>query len=230
MIKLRNVSKHYRLGDNIVKAVDKANLNVAKGDFSLIIGRSGSGKTTLLCMLNGLTKPTSGTVYVDGTNIWEISEKERSLIRSNKIGFIFQFPSLIPTLTTLDNVMLPAMFNKTKSNVYNRAVKLLNILGLGHRINAYPSQLSIGQQKRVAVARALVNKPQILLADEPTADLDVETEKEVMQFLCKMSEEEKLTVIMVTHHLELTEYASRVFSISSGTVKEVNKEEEKLIQ
>jgi len=230
MIELRKVSKHYQLGDALVKAVDKANFTVRKGEFALIIGRSGSGKTTLLCMLDGLTKPTSGSVHIDGANIWEISEKERTLIRSNKIGFIFQFPSLIPTLTTLDNVMLPAMFNKTKSDVYHRAVKLLKTLRLEDRLNAYPSQLSVGQQKRVAAARALVNRPEILLADEPTADLDVKTEKEVMQFLCKTSEEENLTVIMVTHHLGLVEYASRVFSISNGIVREANKEEEKLIQ
>ncbi len=226
MIELKNLSKHYRLESTIVKAVDKVNLKVEKGEFAIIIGRSGCGKTTLLSLIDGLTKPTSGKVNVNGGNIWKMSDRDRSQLRAKIIGFIFQFPSLIPTLTTLDNVMLPALFDKTNSDVYNRSVKLLKDLRLGDRLNAYPSQLSIGQQKRVATARALANKPEILLADEPTSDLDIKTEKEVMLFLLKAIREENLTVLMVTHHVGLAKYASRIFTMSNGILNEANKDGE----
>jgi putative ABC transport system ATP-binding protein/lipoprotein-releasing system ATP-binding protein len=223
MIELKNLSKHYRLsGDVIVKAVDKLNLTIKKGEFMMIVGRSGSGKTTLLSLIGGLTKPTSGLVKVDGVDLWGLNDPAQSRFRAQKIGFVFQIPSLLPTLTALDNVKLPSMFSKEHDKVGERALSLLEMVGLSEKTHAYPAQLSVGQQKRVALARALMNSPEIILADEPTSDLDKATELEIMTLIEKVHSEGPRTLVMVTHNLELVSYGDQVRTMSNGLISEQN--------
>jgi len=220
MLSLEGVSKHYSVGNNIVKAVDNVHLAVNRNDFVMVTGRSGSGKTTLLSLIGGLTKPTSGRILLKGVDISSLSDKDLSGARSRTIGFIFQFPSLIPFLRVLDNVRLPASFTQEKFADLDRAKELIRAVGLSKRSDSYPSQLSMGEQKRVAIARALVNEPEIVLADEPTSDLDEATEKEIMQII-KEVHEKSTTVVMVTHSADLAHYGSRRFKMTAGVLREV---------
>jgi len=219
LIELRNLSKHYKLGgEQIVKAVDGVNLTVADGEFVMIVGRSGSGKTTLLSLVGGLTKPTTGSVWVEGTDIWTLNDSEQSRFRAEKIGFVFQIPSLLPTMNVLDNLRLPTMFSRKHENVGEKAVSLLQMVGLSEKVDAYPAQLSVGQQKRVALARSLMNDPLILLADEPTSDLDKATELEIMTLIQKIREDASRTILMVTHNLDLATYATQVYMMVNGVL------------
>ena len=221
MIELKSVSKHYRLsGDVLVKAVDDLNLTIQDGEFAMIVGRSGSGKTTLLSLIGGLTRPTQGSVRVDGVDLWGLDDANQSRFRAEKIGFVFQIPSLLPTLTVLDNVKLPTMFARQHDRVGEKALGLLQMVGLSEKAHAYPSQLSVGQQKRVALARALVNGPEIVLADEPTSDLDKTTELEIMKLIEKVYAEGHRTIVMVTHTLELASYATKVRTMVNGVLSE----------
>ncbi len=221
MIQLRGVSKHYRLsGDVLVKAIDNLDLTIKDGEFSMIVGRSGSGKTTLLSLIGGLTKPTKGSVHVDGVDLWSLNDANQSRFRAEKIGFVFQIPSLLPTLTVLDNVKLPTMFSRQHDRVGEKALALLQMVGLSEKAHAYPSQLSVGQQKRVALARALVNGPEIVLADEPTSDLDETTELEIMKLIQKVHAEGPRTLVMVTHNMELVKYATQVRTMTNGALME----------
>lgn len=220
MIELGNVTKTYVLDkETAISPVRDITLNVSEGEFILIIGRSGSGKTTLLNIAAGLIKPTSGKVRIASEDVWGMSDKELSLLRAQKIGFIFQFPSLLPSLSVLENVVLPTRFAAANQhgNVYDRAAKLLDTVGLSERMDVYPRQLSSGEQKRVVIARALINKPSILLADEPTSDLDELTEHEIMSLL-KEIHTTGLTILMVTHNLDLVTYASRVLRMENGNL------------
>jgi ABC-type lipoprotein export system ATPase subunit len=172
-------------------------------------------------MIGGLTRPTKGKVFVDGIDIWSLGDKELSKLRNEKIGFIFQFSSLIPTLTALENVMLPATFSQNKKKeVAIRAEEMLDLVELSHRIDSYPSQLSGGEQRRVAIARALVNKPKIILADEPTGDLDHETEKDVIDLFLKINKEFNTTFLLVTHNIELAMKADRKLVMDQGKIIE----------
>src|SRR5438132_4496338 len=219
MIELGGLSKQYRLsGDVLVKAVDKVDLTVKDGEFAMIIGRSGSGKTTLLSLIGGLTKPTAGSVHVDGVDLWSMNDSEQSKFRAEKIGFVFQIPSLLPTLTVLDNVKLPTMFSRGVDKVGEKALALLEMVGLSEKAHAYPSQLSVGQQKRVALARALMNEPEIVLADEPTSDLDKSTELEIMKLMERVRAEGSSMRIMVTHILAVERYATRVRTMGNGVL------------
>lgn len=219
MIQLQEVSKHYFLGKNVVKAVDNASLAVNPKDFVMITGRSGSGKTTLLSLVAGLTKPTSGRILIKGVDIASLSDKNLSAVRSHTIGFIFQFPSLIPFLKVLDNVRLPSSFTQLIPADRDHAKELLHMVGLSERSGSYPSQLSMGEQKRAAIARALVNKPEIVLADEPTSDLDETTEKEIMEIIREIHEQ-STTVVMVTHGSDLVKYGTQHFKIAAGVLSE----------
>jgi ABC-type lipoprotein export system ATPase subunit len=202
----------------LVKAVEGVNLTIRDGQFMMIVGRSGSGKTTLLSLIGGLTKPTSGTVKIGGLDLWSMDDLAQSRFRAEKIGFVFQIPSLLPTLTVLDNVKLPSMFSKKNENVGEKAVSLLQMVGLSEKAHAYPSQLSVGQQKRVALARALMNEPEIVLADEPTSDLDKATELEIMTLMEKVRADGPRTLVMVAHNLELERYADEVRTMSNGVL------------
>jgi ABC-type lipoprotein export system ATPase subunit len=221
MIELKGLSKHYRLsGDTLVKAVDNVNLTIKPGEFMMIAGRSGSGKTTLLSLIGGLTKPTSGTVNIDGVDIWSLNDATQSRFRAETIGFVFQIPSLLPTLSVIDNVKLPTMFSKEHDNVGEKALSLLTLVGLPEKAHAYPSQLSVGQQKRVALARSLINEPDVVLADEPTSDLDKATEQEIMTLIKKVHDDGPRTMVMVTHNLDLVSYATEVRTMANGVLDE----------
>jgi putative ABC transport system ATP-binding protein/lipoprotein-releasing system ATP-binding protein len=219
LIKLDNVSKVYILNrDNRVEAVRAISLEIAQGEFLVITGRSGSGKTTLLNLAAGLTRPTSGQVWFDNTDLWSLPDRQQSLLRNRKIGFVFQFPSLLPALNTLENVALPTVFstNHSKEGAYQRAAELLQMLGLGDKQFAYPRQLSAGQQQRVVIARALFHQPEVLLADEPTSDLDEQTELEIMDLFQNIHSKTGVTIVLVTHSTQLVRYGTRALRMASG--------------
>ncbi len=216
MIEVNNLSKTYKVGSDTIKAVDMADLYIEKGEFVSIVGHSGSGKTTLLSLIGGLTRPDSGTVVIENTDLWSISDNELSEFRNKKINFIYQFSSLIPTLNVQENVILPTVFGKKEDRNGDYARHLLERVDLVDKINAYPSQLSGGQQRRVAIARAFINRPDIVLADEPTGDLDEDTEAETMNLFRKMNEEEGITFILVTHSSEIAMQCKKHYRMNKG--------------
>jgi ABC-type lipoprotein export system ATPase subunit len=220
MIKAKGLSKHYQDGDRLVKAVDQVDLAIASGDFLSIVGHSGSGKTTLLSLLGGLTRPTSGTAEVDGVDLWSISDDELARLRNRRISFIYQFASLIPTLTALENVMLPAVFATPPRDVRDKALELLSAVGLGEKIRAYPARLSGGEQRRVAIARSFINDPSIVLADEPTGDLDQETEADVFDFFMEFNRKQ-VAFVLVTHSLELAAKAATRLQMDHGRLTRI---------
>jgi putative ABC transport system ATP-binding protein/lipoprotein-releasing system ATP-binding protein len=209
MIDIVNISKSYKIGRDSFKAVDGLSLTVETGDFISIVGHSGSGKTTLLSLIGGLTRPDSGTVVIDNTDLWAMSDNELSEFRNKKINFIFQFSSLIPTLNVLENVLLPSAFGQNSDSLKERAINLLEKVRLPDRLDSYPSQLSGGQQRRVAIARAFINNPSIILADEPTGDLDEDTEQEIIKLFHTMNEEQGITFVIVTHSSDIARQCCR---------------------
>ena len=219
IIVTHHLCKVYRIGDQEIEAVRSVDLGVERGRFVSIVGHSGSGKTTLLSMIGGLTRPTHGKVYIDDIDIWSMGDEELSELRNKKIGFIFQFSSLIPTLNALENVMLPVAFGRSASgDVEARAMELLELVGLENRVDSMPSQLSGGEQRRVAIARALINDPDIILADEPTGDLDRDTEEEVMELFLKINRDFGKTFVMVTHNPELAERTDVTLRMENGSI------------
>lgn len=224
LIELRNVAKYYEMGENIVKALDGINISIEKGDFVAIMGPSGSGKSTGMNLTGSLDYATHGEIYLDGHDIEHLSESELAQIRGKKIGFIFQQFNLIPNLTAKENIMLPMLFQGIEEEDREiRAEHLLNLVDLGDRMDHYPNQLSGGQQQRVAIARSLANDPEVILADEPTGNLDTKTGEKVMTFLQKLNDEGK-TIIMVTHDPELAkEHAKTIYSIRDGRIEWIEK-------
>tara|TARA_Y100000034_G_scaffold49240_1_gene60896 strand:+ start:1058 stop:1774 length:717 start_codon:yes stop_codon:yes gene_type:complete len=224
IIELKNVAKHYFMGDNIVKALDGVDISIEEGDFVAIMGPSGSGKSTGMNLTGSLDLSTKGEIYLDGENIKNLDESELAQVRGKKIGFIFQQFNLIPNLTAKENVMLPMLFqNKDQEEKEKRAEKLLKSVELYDRMEHYPNQLSGGQQQRVAIARALANKPDIILADEPTGNLDTKTGEKMMKFLAELNEKGR-TIIMVTHDPDLAKtHAKTIYSIRDGKIEYVEK-------
>jgi putative ABC transport system ATP-binding protein len=221
MLELRKVTKTYSDKDAArVTAVRDVSLVVDRGEFVVIAGRSGSGKSTLLNMMAGLTNPTSGQVLLNGVEVWKRPDGEQSRLRSQKIGFIFQFPSLLPSLNVLENVSLPLGFAGAGGapDRGNRAAELLETVGLTDKAAAYPRQLSAGQQQRVVIARALVNKPELLLADEATSNLDEQTEREIMDLLVTIRAQTGVTILLVSHASELVKYCTRSLTMVAGAV------------
>ena len=224
LIRLNKVSKFYQMGEGIVKALDGLNLKVFEGDFIAVMGPSGSGKSTAMNLIGSLDVPTNGAIYLDGEDISKLTESELAQIRGKKIGFIFQSFNLIPNLTAKENVMLPMMFLGVDIEERgNRAEELLELVDLGNRMDHYPNQLSGGQMQRVAIARSLANDPEVILADEPTGNLDTKTGQSIIEFLEKLNIEGK-TIIMVTHESELAKkYADVVYWLKDGKLDKVTK-------
>lgn len=222
MISLRYVTREFWLkGRSAVVAVRDVSLEVSAGEFVAIVGRSGSGKTTLLNLTAGLLRPTSGEVLIEDVTLDALGDSELARLRREKFGFVFQFPSLLPSLTVLENVVVPASLGMGRAgrDASWRAADLLGELGLTARFQAYPHQLSAGEQKRAVIARALINQPRILLADEPTGDLDQQTEKEVMSLLREINAR-GTTVLMVTHSLDTLPGADRAYRMEAGSLEE----------
>lgn len=224
LIRLRDVAKYYYMGDSVVKALDGINFKVYEGEFVAIMGPSGSGKSTGMNLVGSLDTPTKGHILLDGADIATMAESDLAQIRGRKIGFIFQSFNLIPNLTALENVTLPMMFQGVSE--YERrqkGIKLLRLVELDDRMNHYPGELSGGQRQRVAIARSLANDPDVVLADEPTGNLDTKTGEIVMNFLDKLNKEGK-TIIMVTHDPELAEeHADIVYWLRDGQLEKVTK-------
>jgi putative ABC transport system ATP-binding protein len=218
-VKIENVEKVYKLGEIEVPALKNTNMELKKGEFVAVMGPSGSGKTTLLNLIGALDKPTKGSIYIDEKDLTRLKEKELTNLRRHKIGYIFQFYNLIPVLSAFENVELPMLIAGTPTKErQERARQLLETVGLADRADHRPDELSGGEQQRVAIVRALANKPSIVLADEPTGDLDTKTGKEVMQTLCNLSKTEEATVIVVTHDPVVAELATRIFDMRDGTI------------
>lgn len=216
LISLDDVQKLYEMGDTTVEALRSADVEISDGEFVAIMGPSGSGKSTLMNMIGALDTPTDGEVLIDEEEISGLSEDELALLRSKKIGFIFQQFNLIPSMDATENVALPMLFRgKSKKERTDRAEEILDKVGLGDRIHHMPSELSGGQRQRVSIARALANDPGIILADEPTGNLDSETGEKIMELLTELNDEGK-TIIMVTHDENDAEYADRIIKIVDG--------------
>lgn len=220
MLELKQLTRVYeRDGSAAFTAVDSVNLQVMHGDFISIIGKSGSGKSTLMNMIAGLLRPTSGRVLIDGEDLWAMDDKSMAGMRSSKIGYVPQGMSLLSNLTVLDNVRLPFCLADTKGSGIGAAMKLLEEVGMETLADCYPAQLSGGEMRRTAIARALVNNPEILIADEPTCDLDEETTKEVMELFSKIHSS-GVTILMVTHEYDITGYGNRLCRMTSGKLTE----------
>jgi putative ABC transport system ATP-binding protein len=228
IIHLHDVTKHYQMGDNVVKAVDGINIDIKRGDFVAVMGPSGSGKSTSMNLIGSLDMPTHGHIFLDGEDISSLDESELAQVRGKNIGFIFQQFNLIPTLTVKENVVLPmTLQGLSVEEREEKAEKILRRLDLSERMNHYPNQISGGQQQRVAIARALANDPEVILADEPTGNLDTKTGLKVMDFLTELNKEGR-TIVLVTHSPELAkQYAHTVYWLKDGKIEKVTKERKK---
>lgn len=217
ILSVSNLSKTYGKEDTLVKALDDVSLTVNEGEFIAIVGSSGSGKSTLLHILGGVDNPTSGKVIVDSNDIYTLNDTKQAVFRRTKVGLIYQFYNLIPTLNVKENITLPIDLDNKKidTEYFNELIKILD---LENRISHLPNQLSGGQQQRVAIGRALINKPAVVLADEPTGNLDSKTSKEIMKLLQQANEIYNQTIIMVTHDNELAKYAKRIITIEDGKI------------
>jgi putative ABC transport system ATP-binding protein len=217
ILKIENLTKIYGKEETEVKALNNINLEINKGEFVVIVGKSGSGKSTLLHIMAGLETPTSGDIIIDNINISSLDEKQRSLLRKEKIGLIFQSYNLIPVLTVEENIKLPTINANNKDDIYVN--ELMELLSIKDRKTHLPSQLSGGQQQRVAIGRALVNKPAIIFADEPTGNLDTKTESEVLNLLKESQKKYNQTIIMITHNMEIAKYADKIIKIEDGFIR-----------
>ena len=217
ILKTSNLKKYYGNGENLVKAIDNANIDIKEGEFVAIVGKSGSGKSTLLHMMGGLDNPTEGKVYINDKDIFSLKEEELAIFRRRNIGFIFQNFNLIPSLNVWENITLPVGLDGKEINK-PFVTDIINSLGLESKVDALPNTLSGGQQQRVALARALVARPTIILADEPTGNLDSKTSDEVMSLLKTMIKKYNQTLVMITHDETIAQMADRVIYIEDGKV------------
>lgn len=221
ILKASDLSKTFKMGKIHVTALRNVNLSVTKGDFIAIQGPSGSGKTTLLNLLGGLDTPTSGEIWIEGTNITNMNERKLASIRCKRIGFIFQFYNLMPKMPALDNVELPMIFAKVPAAQRRaKAEKLLEEVGLQNRLRHRPFELSAGEQQRVAIARALANDPAIVLMDEPTGNLDEQNIESIMTLATELNREQEQTFILTTHNLSVTKYAKKICLLHDGKLTE----------
>lgn len=217
ILKVENLCKTYGKGETLVKALDNVSFSVEKGEFVAIVGSSGSGKSTLLHILGGVDRPTSGKVYVDGEDVYKLNETNLAIFRRRQVGLIYQFYNLIPILNVKENMTLPILLdNKKVDEKY--LDELIEILGLTNRVNHLPNELSGGQQQRVSIGRALMNRPTLLLADEPTGNLDSKASKEIIELLKLSNKKYKQTIIMITHDHDLALNASRIITLEDGKI------------
>ena len=223
MVELKKVSKFFSEGNTEHSVLNNFELTIDKGEIIILLGKSGSGKSTLLNIISGIDIPDEGSVTIGGTDITKLSEKERTLVRRNSIGFIFQFFNLIPTLTVKENLQLPLELTKA-DNQEERIKNILSEVGLMERADTYPDKLSGGEQQRIAIARALIHNPDIILADEPTGNLDYETGLQIVDLLDRVVKQKGKTMIMVTHSKDVMGLADRVYSLREGKLTETKKD------
>ncbi len=219
VIDVRKLTKDYRLGEIMVPALRGIDLQIFPGEMVAIMGPSGSGKSTLMNMIGCLDSPTSGEYYLDSLLVSDLKDDELAIVRNQKIGFVFQNYNLLPRIDALENVTLPIRYSNNTANMRQRAEAALQSVGLGDRIHHKPNQLSGGQQQRVAIARALVNEPAILLADEPTGNLDSQSGKEVMDLLLNLNQQQNTTIVLVTHDPTVAAQAKRIVQLFDGLIK-----------
>ena len=217
ILQTKELKKYYGAGDTLVKALDGVDLSVENGEFVAIVGTSGSGKSTLLHMLGGLDRPTSGSVTVDGQEIFSLKDEALTIFRRRKIGFVFQAYNLVPVLSVYENIVLPIQLDGGRVDK-DYVDQIIAALGLGHKLNNLPSQLSGGQQQRVAIARALATKPAILLADEPTGNLDSKTSQDVLSLMKVTGQKFAQTMVMITHNEEISQMADRIIRSEDGRI------------
>jgi ABC-type lipoprotein export system ATPase subunit len=215
-----DLAKIYVTERGDIEAIKGIDIELRPGEFASIVGRSGSGKSSFLAMIGGLSRPSRGAVRIEDVDIWALSDDRLAEFRNRRIGFVYQFASLLPTLRMVDNVALPALLDAKPDagDAYERAATMLDQFGLSDCMEAYPAELSAGEQRRAVIARALINAPALLLADEPTSDLDEEAESQIMDAFRKLNRERALTLIMVTHNLRLAEQTDRVIHIAGGRI------------
>jgi putative ABC transport system ATP-binding protein len=221
VIELKNVSKVYQMGEVTVSALRNVSMKVEQGEFVVIMGPSGSGKSTLMNLIGCLDIPTEGKIFLETHDISKLTESQLARIRGSRIGFIFQFFNLYPTLSVLDNVELPMrIHNYDEKKIRKKSLELLKMVNLQNRNDHLPSQLSGGEMQRVAIARALTTDPSMILADEPTGNIDSKTSKEIMEFFVELHKEKKETIIIVTHDQLISRYAQRIIHLKDGQIKE----------
>ena len=217
ILKVENLSKNYKLGESLIKAIDNVSFKVEKGEFIAIIGASGSGKSTLLHMIGGVDKPSSGEIYIEGTDIVKLTDNQLAAIRRSKIGIIYQFYNLIQTLNVEENITLPILLDNKKVNP-KRLDSIISILNLENRRKFFPSQLSGGQQQRVAIGRSLIYSPSIILADEPTGNLDSKNSDIIVNLFKELNKKLNQTLIIATHNLEIAKQADRILELKDGKI------------
>lgn len=231
VVRVENVVKEYVMGSTVIQALKGVNLTIFRGEYISLMGPSGSGKSTLFNAIGALDRPTSGRVLLDGEDMAKLSPEQLAWIRCNRMGYIFQSFNLLPVMTALENVTLPMVFaGLSQKERRERGKELLELVGLGHRLHHRPTELSGGQQQRVAIARALANNPDIILADEPTANLDTKTGREIINLLKELNESRKVTVISATHDLKMLDVSDRVVYIRDGQVERIRNRDELDIQ
>lgn len=217
-VQLVNLTKHYKRGSEIIRALDNVTLDIGRGEFVAVVGRSGSGKTTMLDLLGLLLKPTAGSLVIDDVETTTLSDRARAHMRARKVGFVFQEYNLLSTLNVLENVMLPQRYVKDGEAGKRRAIELIDRVGLTDRIKHKPAELSGGQMQRVAIARSMVNRPSLILLDEPTGAVDTETAQQLVELLKQLNREEQVTIVLVTHDLDIAGQASRQIRLKDGRV------------
>lgn len=217
VLEVKDLTKVYGQGETAVTALDHVSFQVEKGEFVAVIGASGSGKSTMMNLIGGIDRPTSGSVKIDGKDIYELSENERTIFRRRNIGMIYQFYNLIPSLTAEENIMLPCLLDHRKPD-HDKLDSILKLIGLSERREHLPSELSGGQQQRVSVGRSLINDPAFILADEPTGNLDSKSSREIMDLITLANKKAKQTLIVITHDEKIALQADRIITISDGAI------------
>lgn len=219
MIKLSHVYKEYQVGEDLLVALKNINLEISKGEFTAIYGPSGSGKSTLMQIVGLLDTPTRGNIYIEGRDVSKLSDDELSRLRNEFVGFVFQQFNLIAKHTVVENILLPTLYAPTDVKAKDRAYFLMERFGIADKANTFPNKISGGQQQRVAIARALINNPRVILADEPTGNLDTKTGLEIMKLLSELNIKDRMTVVVVTHEPQVAKFARRKILLKDGQIK-----------